>query len=264
MIALLAGAGGSLLAVLLQRAVLAAVPLDLLGVTEVGLNGPMLLFALSASMGTALLFGTGPALAASRAEPAEELRGGRTSTSGRKGDRVRGGLVVAQVALSVILLTGSGLLIRSFVQLQAVDLGFPTDDMMTATVALDPGAYEAPASRTRFFGAGDSEALVPAIRRAVLDGDADVPLENVTAMGEVVSSSLSVTQLLSVATGLFAITALLLSLTGLYAVLAFYVGQRTREIGIRSGRCRWTERGAAEERLLPLRLEGAAGHLMVW
>ncbi len=388
LIALLAGVGGSVLAVFVQRAILAAVPLDLLGVTGVGLNGPMLLFALSASMGTALLFGTGPALAASRAEPAEELKGGRTSTSGRKGDRVRGGLVVAQVALSVILLTGSGLLIRSFVQLQAVDLGFPTDGVITATVSLDPGAYPDPASRTRFFQAliedveampgvasasftnkvpirdrwtnwfiwdagtppatqedrlstysrtvmpgyfetmgvpilrgrdhrfddgvrdqpylvinqaaaealfqdqdpigrritvfnglgedsyevlgvvadfritsvdrtpraqmyynhatqpstvmhlvvraqGDLGILMPAIRRAVSNGDPDVPLERVTAMEEVVSSSLSVTRLLSVATALFAITALLLSLTGLYAVLAFYVGQRTREIGIR-------------------------------
>jgi predicted permease len=388
MLAILAGVLGSFLALWIQRVTLAAVPLDFLGVREIGLNGPMLLFALAVSLGTALFFGTGPALATSRAEPAEDLRGSRTSTSGRGGGRARSGLVVAQVALSVVLLTGAGLLIRSFVQLQRVDLGFGTANTITASLYLDPGKYEEEGAKTRFFqevlgdvrampgvvaasfidkvpirdrwtnwfiwpvgqppqgeenglstysrvvmpgyfqtlgipvlkgrdhsyddgpravpflvisestaealfpnqdpigrlitvfnGMGNQDyevlgvvpdfritsvdrapspqmyfnhlarpypgmhlmvkaqtdplALVAAIRRAVLDLDPDLPLENVTTLEEVVSGSLSENRLLSLSTALFAITALLLSLTGLYAVLAFYVGRRTREIGIR-------------------------------
>jgi len=79
----------------------------------------------------------------------------------------------------------------------------------------------------------DPIVLVPTIRRAVAARDREVPLENVAPLEEIVAGSLSTTRLLSVATGLFAVTALLLSLTGLYAVLSFYVGRRTREIGIR-------------------------------
>jgi len=80
---------------------------------------------------------------------------------------------------------------------------------------------------------GDPVALVGAIRQAVLDRDPAVPLENVSTMKEIVADSISGSWTLSLATALFAVTALLLSLTGLYAVLAFYVGRRTREIGIR-------------------------------
>jgi putative ABC transport system permease protein len=79
----------------------------------------------------------------------------------------------------------------------------------------------------------EETTLMPAIRQAVLRLDQDVPLENVVSAEEIVSNSLSTTRLLSVATAVFAVTALLLSLTGVYAVLAFYVGRRTREIGIR-------------------------------
>jgi len=80
---------------------------------------------------------------------------------------------------------------------------------------------------------GDPGAMVAAMRGAVLERDPDVPLENVSSMEEIVSNSIAASRTLSVATALFAVTALLLSLTGLYAVLAFYVGRRTREIGIR-------------------------------
>ena len=80
---------------------------------------------------------------------------------------------------------------------------------------------------------GDPLGLVSSIRQTLGERDPDVPLEGVSAMEEVVANSISGTRTLSLATALFAGTALLLSLTGLYAILAFYVGQRTREIGIR-------------------------------
>jgi ABC-type antimicrobial peptide transport system permease subunit len=80
---------------------------------------------------------------------------------------------------------------------------------------------------------GVPEALVPGIRRAVLDRDSDVPFSEVATMSSIISESIASERILSVATGLFALVALILSLTGLYAVLAYYVALRSQEIGIR-------------------------------
>jgi predicted permease len=148
-----AGAVGALLALWLQRFILALFPLDLLGISQVGLSGPMLTFTFLVSLGTALLFGVGPALTSSQANPADDLRRSHRTSSGGKGGRVRGGLVAAQVALSVVLLTGSGLLIRSFVRLQAVDMGFQTENLITANLSIEPLKYEDAVSRAQFFQA---------------------------------------------------------------------------------------------------------------
>ena len=167
LLALLAGAGGVFLALWLQRVVLGVFPLDLLGVTEVGLSGPMLSFALLVSLGTAVFFGAGPAFTASHANPAEDLKGGRRASAGGKSGRARGGLVVAQVALSVVLLTGSALLIRSFVQLQAVDLGFQSERIITASIGIAPAKYEDPSSWTRFFqGVREDVEAMPGVESA--------------------------------------------------------------------------------------------------
>ncbi|MFG1690983.1 ADOP family duplicated permease [Gemmatimonadota bacterium] len=168
-LAVAAGGLGVILALWLQRIILALFPLDLLGIAEVGLSGPMLSFTLLVTLGTALLFGAGPALTASQANPSEDLRSSHRTSSGGKGSRMRGGLVAAQVALSVVLLTGSGLLIRSFVRLQTVDMGFQAESLLVARLSIEPLKYEDPVSRTQFF-------------QGVLD--------DVRAMPEVVSASL--------------------------------------------------------------------------
>lgn len=150
-LAVASGGLGILLALWLQRLILTLFPLDLLGISEVGLSGPMLGFALLASLATALLFGAGPAVTASQANPSEGLRNSLRTTSGGRGGQVRGGLVAAQVALSVVLLTGSGLLIRSFVQLQTENLGFQTENLMAAHLSVEPLKYEDPEVLTQFF-----------------------------------------------------------------------------------------------------------------
>ena len=97
----------------LQGLILGFTSLDRLGIQDLDISGRILLFALLLSLGTALLFGMFPSLAAARANPAQDLKeGSRKSTKG-KGARIRNSLVVLQVAISLVLLIGSGLLIRS-------------------------------------------------------------------------------------------------------------------------------------------------------
>jgi putative ABC transport system permease protein len=146
-----AGILGVLAAVWLQDLILGFASMETLGLRDVGMSGSMLGFALVLSLATALLFGVVPALATVRTNPAADLKeGGRGSTSGGSA-RLRSGLVVLQVALSVILLIGSGLLIRSFARLSGVDPGFETEDLLTATVSLPSTTYADSETRIRFF-----------------------------------------------------------------------------------------------------------------
>jgi putative ABC transport system permease protein len=150
-LALVAGSLGVVLAVWLQNVILSFVSMDRLGDVEVGLSLTTLGFALGLSLFTVLLFGVFPSVAAARANPAEDLKqGSRGSTSGR-GIRYRSGLVVLQVALSLVLLVGSGLLIRSFARLSAVDPGFRVENMLTATVSLPTDDYQEGEQRVQFF-----------------------------------------------------------------------------------------------------------------
>ena len=151
LLALGAGVLGVIAAFWLQDLILGFASMESLGLREVGVSGSMLGFALLLSLGTALLFGVAPALATVRPNPAEELKEGtRGSTSGG-GARLRSGLVVLQVALSVILLIGSGLLIRSFARLSGIDPGFQTENLLTATVSLPSSEYQDRESRIQFF-----------------------------------------------------------------------------------------------------------------
>ena len=113
------------------RALLRAAPSNLPRLTEVNLNGTVLLFAVLASMASALVFGLAPAWQASRVEVGEALKqGGTRGIVGRGSHRLRSGLVVAEVALSFVLAIGAGLLFRSFVALTNVELGFRTEGLL--------------------------------------------------------------------------------------------------------------------------------------
>lgn len=159
LLALVAAGMGVMLAVWLQDSILGFVSLDLLGIGELGLSYTMLGIALALSLGTVLLFGVVPSVAAARADPAEDLREGtRGSTSGG-GVRLRSGLVVLQVALSLVLLVGSGLLLRSFARLRGVDPGFRVENLLTATVALPSGRYADDGLRVQFFETLQEEIL---------------------------------------------------------------------------------------------------------
>jgi putative ABC transport system permease protein len=142
---------GIALAVWLQGVILAFMPLDYLGVEHVGVSAPMLLFAIVLSLGSALLSGGVPALFGSRTNPAQQLNGAVRVSAGGGSTRLRSGLVVLQVALSAILLIGAGLLLRSFASLSDVDVGFETDNLLTAEVRLPAADYADFTSRTLFF-----------------------------------------------------------------------------------------------------------------
>lgn len=163
LLALAAGGLGVLAAFWLQDLILGYVELDVLGIENLGVSGSVLGFALVLSLVTALVFGTIPALAVARARPAQDLKeGGRGSTTG--GAKFRSGLVVLQVAVSVVLLIGSALLIRSFGRLAGVDPGFRPEGLLTAEVSLPPSKYQDADARLRFFtDLGESIENLPGV-----------------------------------------------------------------------------------------------------
>ena len=141
LLALLGGAIGFVLAVWGVRALVALAPGEVPRLAEVGLDGSVLAFTLLASLATGALFGLAPAFAGAGVELAESLRaGGRGDTGGRRA-AVRGSLVVAEVALSLVLMVGAGLALRSLIALGAVDPGFRPQGVMTMTTLLSQQRY---------------------------------------------------------------------------------------------------------------------------
>ena len=132
-------------------ALLAISPRDLLSFTSVAIDKRVLGFALALAVLTSLIFGLLPALESSRPNTNESLKeGGRGTTAGRA-HRVLNWFVVAQVALSLMLLIGSGLMIKSFMRLQSVNPGFDPNNVLTASVSLPRAKYSETPKRIEFF-----------------------------------------------------------------------------------------------------------------
>jgi predicted permease len=106
---------------------------------EIGINGTVLLFTLTVAVGTGILVGIIPAFPGRTSVSNAIQEGGRNAGGGRI--RFRSALIVAQVAVSFVLLIGAGLMLRSFLQLQAVDPGITTDSVLTMRVALNFTKY---------------------------------------------------------------------------------------------------------------------------
>ena len=131
----LGGGLGIIIASLAIRAIRALSPAGLPRADEIGLDGRVLAFAVAVSIITAAVFGVGPAVLATRRDLHDRVKdGGRTATAGRRRHRMRSAMVVAEVALSLVLLVGAGLLVRSFVSLLRVDRGFRGDGVLAVTV----------------------------------------------------------------------------------------------------------------------------------
>ena len=164
-----AGLAGLLLASMLVQGVVALAPADLPRIDEVRMDVTVVLFALGLSLVSTVIFGIVPALHASRLDLSDGLKqGGSKATASRSGTRLRSALVVAEVALSVILLAAAGLLLRSFQALQHQDLGFTTDHVLVANTEYAVGEFgeEIPA-RSRFYAEVlDRLRAVPGVRAA--------------------------------------------------------------------------------------------------
>ena len=151
----LAGGGlGLLAAAWAMPTLLRFAPSSMPRLTSVRVDGVVLLFSLGISLLTTLLFGPAPALQVSRVSLARRLKeGGRGGTGTAGARRLRGGLVVAEVAVSVVVLVAAGLLVRSFDRLLHVAPGFDPSHLLTFNVEL--ARFESPAKR-----AGITRAVV--------------------------------------------------------------------------------------------------------
>ncbi len=129
-----------------------------------GFDGRMLAFAALASVVTALAFGLLPALATTRPDVTRDLRDGGGLTA-RPGRRVgaRDALVVAQVALSVLVLAGAGVLVRSVLQLRAVPAGFDAGGVVLASFDLRSRGYDAEARRALYARTAEQLAALPGV-----------------------------------------------------------------------------------------------------
>jgi len=171
MLAVLSGGLSLYLAAFGVEALIAFGPPDIPRLEEAGLDSGVLAFTLGISLLTAMICGLGPAWRISRSDPNKSLKaGGRGSSDTVALSRTRGLLIVIEFALSVILLTGAGLLIRSFLAVQAVGPGFEPEQALTLRMTLPA---EAPTARRMAFldSALERVRALPGVRAAgAIDG----------------------------------------------------------------------------------------------
>lgn len=165
LIGILGGAAGLLVAAGALYVVRTVNPGNIPRVDNISLNPTVLLFTLAIAVLTGVFFGLIPALRAAKVDLSEALKsGGRTSGTGAGlsvgRDKLRGLLVTAEIAISLMLLIGAGLLIRSFVRLLGVSPGFNAEHVMSINTELDDPKYEKDAAaRLRFY-----QDLLPRVR----------------------------------------------------------------------------------------------------
>jgi predicted permease len=152
LIALAGGALGAVLAVAGVRVLTALLPADFPRASDIGVNPAVFGFTLAISLATGFLFGLAPALQAARTDLQQALRdGGRGTGAGARQLRLRNILVVSELALACVLLTGAGLMLRSFVNLLRTDPGFRPERVVTAAVSLPHAKYKSPKDVVGFY-----------------------------------------------------------------------------------------------------------------
>ena len=167
---ILAAAGGVLgllLAVLGVDLLVALEPGNLPRLNEVTIDPSALAFTSLISLLSGVLFGLAPALQLSRSNLSDSLKEGGRSVTGARGQRMRGALVVAQMALALMLLVGAGLMVRSFIRLQEVNPGFEPEGLLTLQIALPETRYsDAPKVMVFYSQLLDRVRALPGVQAA--------------------------------------------------------------------------------------------------
>lgn len=151
-LATLGGVLGIVVAAVAVRVSVDLLPTALPRVDEIGVDARVLAFTAAISVGSALLFGLFPLLHAG-GDLSQQLRSGgaRGETGSRETHRVRNGLVVSQMALALMLLVGSGLMLRSFQELRRMDPGFEAEGVLTARITVPSAEIEENGALTAFY-----------------------------------------------------------------------------------------------------------------
>ena len=154
------------------------IPPNISQAQAIEIDARVLIFTVLMSLTTGLIFGIAPALQAAHFNLNDTLKeGGRDSAAGNRGNRIRGLLVISEVAISFILLVGAGLLINSFLHLRNVDPGFRAENVLTMKIVLPEARYPDKGRRSVFYDAliRRVENLPGVTSAAVVT---DVPLTN--------------------------------------------------------------------------------------
>jgi predicted permease len=152
LLAVLGGVVGLLLSVWGVSLLKTFIPENISQARAITIDARVLGFTVLVSLLTGLIFGLAPAVQASNFNLNETLKeGGRDSAAGSRGNRIRALLVVAEVAVSLVLLIGAGLLINSFLRLRSVDPGFRADNLLTMSIVLPQQKYPDAARRAAFY-----------------------------------------------------------------------------------------------------------------
>ena len=161
------GLAGLAVAALCHRGLLALVGdrIPVPRLDQMALDLPVVAFTILTAIATGILFGLVPAFVTT-SHASEALRDGGRHGGGRRLHRVLSTLVVAEVALSLVLLAGAGLLMRSFVKLQRSDLGFNAEGVLTASVQLPATRYDLPRADGFFRESLSRIAALPGVQRA--------------------------------------------------------------------------------------------------
>jgi len=186
LLSLISGVVALLTVVFLKDAIIGMAPADIPRLNEVDLSAGVLFFAFLMSMLTGVLFGLAPAVQATNPDQVENLReGGRGSGAGRRHTRLSRTLVVSEVALSIILLAGAGLLLRSFWRVLEVRPGFNPKNLTTVQIwipvsnnpATDPYALEE--KRAAFLmNVFRRVSVLPGVEQSTISGNDTLPMNS--------------------------------------------------------------------------------------